>query len=132
MPKGSRKSSKKMKGGNGAAEYGASVYGGVGQQHAGQGNLIAIRGGQQQLKQQGGQQQTTCQQGGQQQLQQEGGEQQLQQEGETVGGKTVIGDLLVPAGLLFASQRMLTRSNKRGGKKSGRKSRRNRRSRRKP
>ena len=130
----SKKSSKKyrgcgMNGGNGAAEYGVSVYGGVGQQHAGQGNLIAMRGGkqqqQQQQQQQGGQQQqqTTCQ---------KGGEQQLQQEVEITGGKTVIGDLLVPAGLLFASQRMLRRSKKRGGKKNGRKSRRNRRSRRRP
>jgi hypothetical protein len=132
---GRRRSSKKMTGcgnksifgGNGAAEHGVSVYGGVGQQQAGQGNLILMRGGQQQ-------QQSTCQQGGKQkqQLQQEGGEQQLQQEGDLVGGKTVIGDLLVPAGFLLGSQYAQRRSKKRGGKKSGRKSRRNRRSRRRP
>jgi len=113
-------------GDNGAAEHGISVYGGVGQQQAGQGNLILMRGGQQQQQQQ---QQTGCQTGGEQQLQQEGGEQQLQQEGDLVGGKTVIGDLLVPA---LGSQYAQRRSKKRGGKKSGRKSRRNRRSRRRP
>jgi hypothetical protein len=126
MPKRGRRSSKKMTGcgnksffgGYGATEHGVSVYGGVGQQQAGQGNLILMRGGQQQQ-----QQQSTCQQGG---------EQQLQQEGDLVGGKTVIGDLLVPAGFLLGSQYAQRRSKKRGGKKSGRKSRRNRRSRRRP
>jgi hypothetical protein len=120
---------KSIFGGNGAAEHGVSVYGGVGQQQAGQGNLILMRGGQQQQQQQ---QQTGCQTGGQQQLHQQGGEQQLQQEGDLVGGKTVIGDLLVPAGFLLGSQYAQRRSKKRGGKKSGRKSRRNRRSRRRP
>lgn len=113
MPKGSRKSFKKMigcsmMGGNGATEHGVSVYGGVGQQHAGQGNLIAMSGG-------------------------DGGEVGGEVGGEPQdGGNTVVGNLLVPAGLLFASQRMLKTTKKRGGKKSGRKSRRNRRSRRKP
>ena len=124
MPKGSRKSLKKMigcsmMGGNGATEHGVAVYGAVGQQHAGQGNLIVMKGGQQ-LKQEGGEAELPL----------VGGEQQEQEHQE--GGKTVIGDLLVPAGLLFASQRMLKTTKKRGGKKTGRKSRRNRRSRRKP
>lgn len=131
MPKSSRKSYKKMigcsmMGGNGATEHGVSTYGAAGQQQAGHGNLILMRGGQQH-------QQSSCQKGGQQQLQQQGGEQQLQQqEGDLVGGKTVIGDLLVPAGFLLGSQYAQRRSKKRGGKKSGRKSRRNRRSRRRP
>ena len=112
MPKSSRKSSKKMigcsmMGGNGAAEYGVATYGAAGQQHAGQGNLIAMKGG-------------NCEEGGD-----VGGDPQD-------GGNTVVGNLLVPAGLLFASQYASRRSKKRGGKKSGRKSRRNRRSRRRP
>lgn len=135
MPKGSRKSSKKMigcsmMGGNGAAEYGVATYGAVGQQHAGQGNLIVMKGGEQQLKQQGGEHQIH-QQGGENQEQLEGQEALEGQEGQE-GGKTVVGELLVPAGLLFASQRMLKTTKKRGGKKSGKKSRRNRRSRRRP
>ena len=110
MPKSSRKSSKKMigcsmMGGNGATEHGVSTYGAAGQQHAGQGNLIAMKGGDP-----------------------EGGGVDDSQE----GGNTVVGNLLVPAGLLVASQYVSRRSKKRGGKKSGRKSRRNRRSRRRP
>jgi hypothetical protein len=60
-------------------------------------------------------------------------EQQYQEgEGGQDGGKTVITDLLVPAGLLYASQYMLKKSMKKsmkkGGKKGSRKSRRNKRS----
>lgn len=116
MSKGSRKISKKMigcsmMGGNGAAEHGVFTYGGVGQQSAGQGNLIIMKGGEAELPLVGGEQEIDAGQ---------------------AGGKTVIGDLLVPAGFLIASQQMSRRSKKRGGKKSGRKSRRNRRSRRRP
>jgi hypothetical protein len=111
MPKGSRKSSKKMigcsmMGGNGAAEHGVATFGAAGQQHAGQGNLIVMNGGDPELL-------------------------AGQPEGQA-GGEAVIGNLLVPAGLLVASQYVSRRSTKRGGKKSGRKSRRNRRSRRRP
>jgi hypothetical protein len=107
-----------MRGGNGAAEYGVATYGAAGQQHAGQGNLIVMKGGEQQQ---------------QQQQQQQGGE--TQKQGETVGGKTVVGNLVLPAALLYAREQFLRRSKKRVGKrsgKSGRKSRRNRRSRRRP
>jgi len=116
MPKGSRKSSKKMigcsmMGGNGAAEHGVATFGAAGQQHAGQGNLIVMKGGDPELV---------------------GGEQLAGQPEVQEGGEAVIGNLLVPAGLLVASQYVSRRSTKRGGKKSGRKSRRNRRSRRRP
>ena len=95
-----------MNGGNGAAEYGVNVYGGPGQQHAGQGNLIAMNSTQSNILQGGSKPQN--------------------------GGNTVIGELLLPAGMLIASQYASRRSKKRGGRKSGRKSRRNRRSRRRP
>ena len=117
MPKvNSRKGSKKMigcsmMGGNGATEHGVSTYGGVGQQSAGQGNLILMKGGEPELPQLGGEQVLVAGQD---------------------GGNTVIGNLLVPAGLLVASQYASRRSKKRGGKKSSRKSRRNRKSRRRP
>ena len=112
MPKvNSRNGSKKMigcsmMGGNSATQHGVNTYGGVGQQSAGQGNLIVMNGGDPELL-------------------------VGQPEGQA-GGEAVIGNLLVPAGLLVASQYVSRRSTKKGGKKSGRKSRRNRRSRRRP
>jgi hypothetical protein len=117
MPKvNSRKGSKKMigcsmMGGNGATGHGVATYGAVGQQSAGQGNLILMKGGEPEV----------------------GSDPLLvADEGSQDGGNTVIGNLLVPAGLLVASQYASRRSKKRGGKKSSRKSRRNRKSRRRP
>lgn len=115
MPKvNSRKGSKKMigcsmMGGNGATEHGVATYGAVGQQSAGQGNLILMKGGEPEI---GGEPMLVAGEAGQD------------------GGNTVIGNILVPAGLLVASQYASRRSKKRGGKKSSRKSRRNRKSRR--
>ena len=120
MPKvNSRKGSKKMigcsiMGGNGATEHGVATYGAVGQQSAGQGNLILMKGGEPEI-------------GGAE----VGGEPDVLAGGQD-GGNTVIGNLLVPAGLLVASQYASRRSKKRGGKKSSRKSRRNRKSLRRP
>jgi hypothetical protein len=110
MSKSKRNSKKRMNkmigcsmmGGDGAAEYGGKVYGGPGQQHAGQGNLIAMNSTQPNILQGGSKPQN--------------------------GGNTVIGELLLPAGMLVASQYASRRSKKRGGRKS----RRNRRSRRRP
>jgi hypothetical protein len=140
----------KMMGG-GVAENAIAVYGGIGQQHAaqGMGNVIAMNpvGGSvaanvMPLQSGGGiadgatllTAPAIVKLGGENQHMQpmHGGNQleQLHQNSqEQQGGKTVIADLLVPAGLLYASQRMLKKSmKKKGGKKGGRKSRRNKRS----
>jgi len=141
MPKrSSRKNSRKMigcsmMGGNGAAEYGGKVYGGIGEQHAGLGNMIAMKGGngaaQYGVTTYGaaGLQHAVPGQGNRIAMNggncEEGGDPQE-------GGNTVVGNLLVPAGLFVASRYAQRISKKRGGKRVSRKSRRNRRSRRRP
>jgi len=124
-------------GNSGASDYGVKTFGAAGQQHPvpGGGNLIAMNGNQMQ----NGGNQMPMQQGGNQIPIQQGGNpmdsmnSMLKTGGDNnnikYGGKTVVGDLLVPAGLLFARQRLLRRSKK-GNKKYRRSSRRNRRSRR--
>jgi hypothetical protein len=115
-----------MMGGNGAAEFGVTAYGGIGQQNAvpGGGNLINIGGAQAALvpavpvtevPQTGGKKQ----QGGNTEIDPNPNP-ELGQD----GGKTVIGDLLVPAALLYTSQLALKKNNsvRKGGKKGGRKS----------
>lgn len=136
-----------MMGGNGATEFAQGVYGGIGQQHpvSSTDNTISMNslgngsnseisntlGGSSvaanaaPITQSGGKKQQ------QEQQQQQGGDPEVVPGGQD-GGKTIVGDLLVPAGFLYASQRYLRKTNKKkGGKKNGRKSMRNKRSRRK-
>ena len=128
-----------MMGGNGAAEFGVAAYGGIGNQHAVPGgNLISIGGTPAAVVPAGGAvaADPIPQTGGKKQ---EGGQleqlEQLEQEHQE-GGKTVIGDLLVPAALLYTSQLALKKNSsvrkggKKGGRKSSKKSKHSRRSRR--
>ena len=111
---------KQMKGGNGAAEHGLSVYGGMGQQHAGAGGSIALNGGSTGLAAAAGAAPSGAAPSG---LQQGGRRKKKNQS----GGKTLLGDLAVPAGLLYLQQRA---TKKRGGKSKKQQSRKSRGSRR--
>lgn len=122
MPKHSRRMKgcgKQMKGGNGAAEYGQSVYGGMGQQHAGTDGSIAVNSGSTPMVPAaaagGAGPAGTAQQGGRRKKKNQS------------GGKTILGDLAVPAGLLYLQQRA---TKKRGGKSKKQQSRKSRGSRR--
>lgn len=105
-----RQSRKEMKGGNGAAEFGGALYGTAGNQHAvaGGGNLIATNAPAPSVPvpppQAGGRRKKKNQK----------------------GGKTILADLAVPAGLLYFQQRA---TKKRGGKSKKHQSRKSRGSR---
>jgi len=93
MPRHSRK----MKGGNGAAEFGVATFGGVGEQRAGADGSIALNGASPSPNPP-----TPSQSGGK------------RQKKNQKGGKTFLADLVVPAGLLYFQQRA---TKKRGGKR---------------
>ena len=124
MPKHSRRMKgcgKQMKGGNGAAEYGQSVYGGMGQQHAGPDGSIAVNGSSTPMVPGPAGPAGAAGPAG---PAQKGGRRKKKNQS---GGKTILGDLAVPAGLLYLQQRA---TKKRGGKSKKQQSRKSRGSRR--
>lgn len=100
MPRHSRKMTGcgKMKGGNGAAEFGVATFGGVGEQRAGPDGSIALNGASPSSTPSPAPSQS-------------GGKRQKKNQ---KGGKTFLADLVVPAGLLYFQQRA---TKKRGGKR---------------
>ena len=82
-----------QEGGGGAAEFGVSAFGGIGDQHSkgGNGNAISISGGSRRKK-----------------------------TDKKKGGKSIFADLAIPAGFLFAQQKF-SRTRKSGGKRRSKK-----------
>lgn len=97
MPRHSRK----MKGGNGAAEFGVATFGAAGAQHAGPDGSIAMAGSSS-VPSLSSAVPSPSQSGGK------------RQKKSQKGGKTFLADLVVPAGLVYFQQRA---TKKRGGKR---------------
>jgi hypothetical protein len=95
---------KKMKGGNGAAEFGVATYGAVGAQHAGPDGSIAMNAGASPIPAPAPTPSPSV-------PSQNGGKRQKKNQ---KGGKTFLADLVVPAGLVYFQQRA---TKKRGGKR---------------
>ena len=125
-----RRGSRKMMGGSGAADHAIAVYGGIGQQHAGVGNVIA-QNAVGDLAQPSALSNAPVMTGGdvdaaldnldaQKELIEMKQEQLEELKGQG-GGTSVLADLAVPAVLLYANQAF----GKRRGQKSFKRGRRN-------